>query len=131
MSVSFGSWKVLEAKRVVICIGLWGLDLYLTEVNGSPRIASFHRPSVYEAHPINVSEWHGKAFVFWGDLMQGNHIPMVELPEDAFDRTEPQRVPTLAAMDGLVGTIPPNEYYIPAPAPNAADTELVGTRMVI
>ena len=26
MSVSFGSWKVLEAKRVVICIGLWGLE---------------------------------------------------------------------------------------------------------
>ena len=26
----FGSWKVLEAKRVVICIGLWGLkDLCL------------------------------------------------------------------------------------------------------
>ena len=26
MSVSFGSWKVLEAKRVVICVGLWGLE---------------------------------------------------------------------------------------------------------
>ena len=26
VSVSFGSWKVLEAKRVVICIGLWGLE---------------------------------------------------------------------------------------------------------
>ena len=26
MSISFGSWKVLEAKRVVICIGLWGLE---------------------------------------------------------------------------------------------------------
>ena len=27
MSVSFGSWKVLEAKWVVICIvGLWGLE---------------------------------------------------------------------------------------------------------
>ena len=26
VSVSFGSWKVLEAKRGVICIGLWGLE---------------------------------------------------------------------------------------------------------
>ena len=26
MSVSFGSWKVLETKQVVICIGLWGLE---------------------------------------------------------------------------------------------------------
>ena len=26
MSVWFGSWKVLEAKLVVICVGLWGLE---------------------------------------------------------------------------------------------------------
>ena len=26
VGVWFGSWKVLEAKRVVICIGLWGLE---------------------------------------------------------------------------------------------------------
>ena len=26
MSISFGSWKVLEAKRVVMYIGLWGLE---------------------------------------------------------------------------------------------------------
>ena len=86
---------------------------------------------MYEAHPIEPSEWDGAGFVFRGDVMPGNHIPMVQFPEEAFDRTEEQRVPTIAAMDGLIGALPPNEHLIPAPQDGAADTELVRTRMVI
>ena len=94
--------------------------LYLTEVEDKPVIAAMHRPSRYEAHPIEPSQWDGMAFVFKGDVMTGNHLPMYQLPGEAFDRTEPTRVPTVAAMDGLIGSIPPGEYYIPAPAAGAA-----------
>ena len=79
--------------------------LYLTLVNKRPVIAAFHRPSIYEAHPIEVSEWDGTFFIFRGDVMPGNHIPMVQFPDEVFDRTEMQRVPTVAAMDGLVATL--------------------------
>ena len=58
--------------------------LYLVEVNGKPIIGTFHRPSTYEAHPIEASEWDGDAFIFRGDVMTGNHIPMVKLPMEAF-----------------------------------------------
>ena len=105
--------------------------LYLSKVNGKPVIAAFHRPSVYEAHPITITEWDGEAFCFRGDVMPGNHIPMFKFPDQAFERTELQRVPTMAATDGLVGAMPRNVHYIPAPADGAADTELIRTRMVI
>ena len=79
-------------------------------------IAAFHRPSVYEAHPIDASQWDGAAFVFRGDLIPGNYIPMIRFPDEAFDCTEPQRVPTLAAMDGLVGGMAPGDQFLPSPA---------------
>ena len=101
--------------------------LYLSKVNGKPVIAAFHRPSVYEAHPITITEWDGEAFCFRGDVMPGNHIPMFKFPDQAFERTELQRVPTMAAIDGLVGAMPRNAHYIPAPADGAADTELIRT----
>ena len=86
--------------------------LCLVEVNGKPTISAFHRPSTYQAHPIQATEWDGQSFIFRGDVMPGNHIPMVRLPNDAFDRTEEQRVPTIAAMDGLLGVLPLNEDYL-------------------
>ena len=49
--------------------------LFLTEIDDKPVIATFHRPSRYEAHPIEPSEWDNMAFVFRGDVMTGNHPP--------------------------------------------------------
>ena len=45
--------------------------------------------------------------------MAGNYITMSPFPFDAFDHTEHQRVPTLAAMDGLVGALTPTDSFIP------------------
>lgn len=105
--------------------------LYHTTVGGKPTIAAIHRPSTYEAHPVNPSNWDDEAFIFKGDLMPGNYITMMSFPDSVFDRTAPQTIPTVAAMDALVGALRNDEYYVPAPAENAADTEQVRTRNII
>ena len=56
---------------------------------------------------------------------------MYEFPANAFDATEQQRVPTIAAMDGLLAALPPNEHLIPAPGIDTADTEMVRSRNAI
>ena len=102
-----------------------------TTIGGKPTISAIHRPSVYESHPVNPSQWDEQVFAFRGDLMPGNYITMIQFTETLFDRTTVQTVPTLAAMDGLVASLPADQYYIPAPEPHAADTEEIRTRNVV
>ena len=105
--------------------------LCMTMVAGKPTISAVHRPSSYESHPVETSQWDGKHYCFTGDLLTGNHISMYEFPESVFEETDNQLVPTMAAMDGLLAALPPNETLIPAPAPGAPDTELVSSKHII
>ena len=104
--------------------------LFLSSVDDKPIISAFHRPSTYQAHPIRTSQWDGQSFVFSGDVMAGNHITMARFPEGIFDTVEPQRVPTIAAMDSLIGALPPGANYFPGPQEGAADTELITRDML-
>ena len=60
----------------------------------------------------------------------GDIITMARFPEGIFDTVEPQRVPTIAAMDSLIGALPPGANYFPGPQEGAADTELITRDML-
>ena len=85
--------------------------LFLTEKDGGPVVATLHRPTRYEAHPVTTSSWDGKAFAFIDDLLPGNYIQMVEFPTNAFALCPEQVTPTLAGIDAQLATLAPEEPY--------------------
>lgn len=106
--------------------------LFLCNHNNTPTVEVLFRPSRFASDLTTVSQWDDLAFGFLGDVLPGNHIEMVGFPTNAFTRTTPQLVPTLAAMDAAVGLLDPlQDSFIPAPAVGTADTEQVSTRVMV
>ena len=56
----------------------------LVEHLGSYCTVLVHRITLFKSHPVVVSDWDGKALGFGGDVMPGNHIELMEVPDDAF-----------------------------------------------
>ena len=105
--------------------------LCLVERGGKPRIEAVHRPFRYSAHPLETTQWDGEVFVFLGDLMRGNAIVTRRLPPEAFEITNEQTAPNLAAMDPLLQSLNSDHDHIPAPEEGTADTRAVITRNMI
>ena len=105
--------------------------LFLTNHQGKATIGTLHRPTRYSTHPVNPSQWDGRAFAFLDDIIAGNYVQLVEFPRTAFELGDEQVVPTVAGIDAQLATLGPNDTYIPAPAEGAADTEKLRTRQLV
>ena len=74
----------------------------LVEHSGSYCTVLVHRITLFKSHPVDVSDWDGKALGFGGDIMPGNHIELMEVPEDAFAVAPEHVVPTRENVNHLL-----------------------------
>ena len=85
----------------------------LVEHSGSYCTVLVHRITLFKSHPVDVSDWDGKALGFGGDVMPGNHIELMEVPEDAFAVAPEHVVPTRENVDHLLSGNPAVEVLGP------------------
>ena len=74
----------------------------LVEHSGSYCTVLMHRITLFKSHPVDVLDWDGKALGFGGDVMPGNHIELMEVPEDAFAVAPEHIIPTLGNVNHLL-----------------------------
>ena len=58
-------------------------------------VKPIHRVTRYRPHPIHTSPWDDNVYAFEGNVLPGNFINMVLLPDISFEVTPGQRVPTM------------------------------------
>ena len=102
----------------------------LVEHSGSYCTVLMHRITLFKSHPVNVSDWDGKALGFGGDVMPGNHIELMEVPDDAFAVVPEHVVPTLGNMNHLLLGNPAVELLGPFTAGDR-DTESLKCRKMV
>jgi hypothetical protein len=105
------------------------LCLVRTGVNRVEIIAP-HRPTSYAVDQIRNTPWDDRNFAFLGDVRPGNYIKMVEFPDNAFEITGAQRVPTVDNTTALLAASPTRPILLPL-AGNAPDSEDIETRMMV
>ena len=102
----------------------------LVEHSGSYCTVLVHRITLFKSHPVDVSDWDGKALGFGGDVMPGNHIELMEVPEDAFAVAPEHVVPTRENVTHLLSGNPPVEVLGPFTAGDP-DTEPLKCRKMV
>jgi hypothetical protein len=92
--------------------------------NNRLEIIAPHRPTPYALDTIRTTPWDDRNFAFLGDVRPGNYIKMIEFPDNAFDITGAQQVPTL---DNTTSVLAANLAInvLREMAANAADSEEV------
>ena len=79
----------------------------LVEHSGSYCTVLVHRITLFKSHPVDVSDWDGKALGFGRDVMPGNHIELMEVPDDAFVVAPEHVVPTHSVGEPRGGGVGP------------------------
>ena len=102
----------------------------LVEHSGSYCTVLVHRITLFKSHPVDVSDWDGKALGFGGDVMPGNHIELMEVPEDAFAVAPEHVVPTRENVTHLLSGNPTVEVLGPFTAGDP-DTEPLKCRKMV
>ena len=102
----------------------------LVEHSGSYCTVLVHRITLFKSHPVDVSDWDGKALGFGGDVMPGNHIELMEVPEDAFAVAPEHVVPTRENVKHLLSGNPAVEVLGPFTAGDP-DTEPLKCRKMV
>ena len=102
----------------------------LVEHSGSYCTVLVHRITLFKSHPVDVSDWDGKALGFGGDVMPGNHIELMEVPEDAFAVAPEHVVPTRENVNHLLSGNPAVEVLGPFTAGDP-DTEPLKCRKMV
>ena len=102
----------------------------LVEHSGSYCTVLVHRITLFKSHPVDVSDWDGKALGFGGDVMPGNHIELMEVPEDAFAVAPEHVVPTWENVTHLLSGNPTVEVLGPFTAGDP-DTEPLKCRKMV
>ena len=102
----------------------------LVEHSGSYCTVLVHRITLFKSHPVDVSDWDGKALGFGGDVMPGNHIEQMEVPDDAFAVAPEHVVLTLGNIDHLLSGNPAVEVLGPFTAGDP-DTESLKCRKMV
>ena len=102
----------------------------LVEHSGSYCTVLVHRITLFKSHPVDVSDWDGKALGFGGDVMPGNHIELMEVPEDAFAVVPEHVVPTRENVTHLLSGNPTVEVLGPFTAGDP-DTEPLKCRKMV
>ena len=102
----------------------------LVEHSGSYCTVLVHRITLFKSHPVDVSDWDGKALGFGGDVMPGNHIELMEVPEDAFAVAQEHVVPTRENVTHLLSGNPTAEVLGPFTAGDP-DTEPLKCRKMV
>ena len=82
------------------------------------------------ATQLTWSDWDGKALGFGGDMMPGNHIELMVVPDDAFAVAPEHVVPTLGNMNHLLSGSPTVEVLGPFTAGDP-DTEPLKCRKMV
>ena len=59
-----------------------------------------------------MSDWDGKALGFGGDVMPGNHIELMEVPDDAFMVSLEHVITTLGNVNHLLSGNPAVEVLV-------------------
>ena len=98
--------------------------------NNRVEIIAPHRPTPYAIDQIRLTPWDDRNFAFLGDVRPGNYIKMVEFPDNAFEMTGAQRVPTIDNTTALLTASPTRTMLLPLAA-NAPDTEDIETRTMV
>ena len=78
----------------------------LVEHLGSYCTVLVHRITLFKSHQVDVSDWDGKALGFGGDVMPGNHIELMEVPDDTFAVAPEHVVPILGNVNHLLSGNP-------------------------
>ena len=102
----------------------------LVEHSGSYCTVLVHRITLFKSHPVDVSDWDGKALGFGGDVMPGNHIELMEVPDDTFAVAPEHIVPTLGNVNHLLSGNPAVEVLGPFTAGDP-DTEPLKCRKMV
>ena len=102
----------------------------LVEHSGSYCTVLVHRITLFKSHPVDVSDWDGKALGFGRDVMPGNHIELMEVPEDAFAVAPEHVVPTRENVNHLLSGNPAVEVLGPFTAGDP-DTEPLKCRKMV
>ena len=102
----------------------------LVEHSASYCTVLVHRITLFKSHPVDVSDWDGKVLGFGGDVMPGNHIELMEVPEDAFAVAPEHVVPTRENMNHLLSGNPAVEVLGPFTAGDP-DTEPLKCRKMV
>ena len=101
-----------------------------TTPTGELFIGSLFRVTQYTPHPTEPAEWDQHAYAFSSDVEDGDFLDCVQFPENAFQRTTHQIVPTLAGMEGHWAAHPEVDI-LPVLAEGAADTKNLNTRFMV
>ena len=102
----------------------------LVEHSGSYCTVLVHRITLFKSHPVDVLDWDGKALGFGGDVMPGNHIELMEVPEDAFTVAPEHVVPIWENVNHLLSGNPAVEVLGPFTAGDT-DTEPLKCRKMV
>ena len=89
-----------------------------------------HRITLFKSHPVDMSDWDGKALGFGGDVMPGNHIELMEVPDDAFTVAPEHVVPTLGNVNHILSGNPAVEVLGPFAAGDPDTEPLMCCKMV-
>ena len=102
----------------------------LVEHSGSYCSVLGHRITLFKSHLVDVSDWDGKVLGFGGDVKPGNHIELMEVPEDTFAVALEHVVPTLGNVNHLLSGNPTVEVLGPFTAGDP-DTEPLKCRKMV